>query len=110
MMDHEHIVRPEFDSLAGMVQDHHKRIRDIEKTLEHTPDPKTLREIEHTHKELPPTDDIKGCIKDHIDRKANIRRWIWGIIAVVSSFVVIAAIRLFWEGVGRAIVSAGGGS
>jgi len=54
-----------FNMLETMVQGHHGRLLSIDKTLGKTPDPKTLRHIEHVVQELPPTDDIKEVVKHY---------------------------------------------
>jgi len=52
--------------LSSMAQTHHGKIAEIEKTLGQTPDPRTLREMEHTFRELSPhTDDIKEAAKHY---------------------------------------------
>jgi len=52
--------------LESMTQTHHCKIAKIEKTLGQTPDSKTLREMEHTFRELSPhTDEIKEAAKHY---------------------------------------------
>ena len=52
--------------LTSMCQTHHSKINEIERTLGKTPDPRTLRDMEHTHRELSPhTDNIKEAAKHY---------------------------------------------
>jgi len=52
--------------LESMTQTHHSKLNAIERTLGRTPDPKTLRNMEHTFKELSPhTDEIKEAAKHY---------------------------------------------
>jgi hypothetical protein len=44
--------------LSSMAQSHHGKLAEFEKTLGQTPDPKTLRQMEHVIEELPHTDDL----------------------------------------------------
>jgi len=61
--------------LESMTQTHHGKINEIERTLGRTPDPKTLREMEHTFRELSPhTDNIKEAAKHYCEVVASLKQ------------------------------------
>jgi len=89
----------QFRQLSGMVQRHHERLGDVEKTLSHTPDPETLRAVEHVFKELPSTDDLKDCVKARGRRAAMFKRVAWGVTATVCGTLALALMSLIWQGI-----------
>jgi len=93
----------EIRQLTSLVQTHHGKLNEIEKTLGQTPDPKTLRHIEHVVDELPSTDDLKDCVKDRSERTALYKRVTWGILATVFGTIALATMSLVWQGVGQAL-------
>jgi len=61
--------------LESITQTHHKKINDIEMTLGKTPDPKTLRDMEHTFKELSPhSDEIKEAAKHYGEMVSTVKQ------------------------------------
>jgi len=61
--------------LESMTQTHHRKLNEIERTLGKTPDPKTLRDMEHTFKELSPhTDEIKEAAKHYGEMVATVKQ------------------------------------
>jgi len=110
MEDGEHERRSNvihFEQTEKLVNEQREQISRIEKTLAQTPDPKTLRNIEHIIDELPPTDDIKECINHHKDSRRSVRNWTWGVLGVVGAFIAIAMIRVLWSGLGQALAQGG---
>ena len=99
----EDVTEVELRQIRGMVQTHHGKIHEIEKTLGQTPDPKTLRHIEHVVDELPSTDDLKDCVKDRIERTALYSRVTWGILATVFGTIALATMSMVWQGIGKAL-------
>jgi len=93
----------EIKQIKNMVQTHHGKLHDIEKTLGQTPEPKTLRHIEHVVDELPSTDDLKDCVKDRSERAALYKRISWGILATVFGTIALATMSLIWQGIGKAL-------
>jgi len=99
----ENVTEVEIRQLTSMVQAHHGKIHEIEKTLGQTPDPKTLRHIEHVVDELPSTDDLKDCVKDRSERTALYKRVTWGILATVFGTIALATMSMVWQGIGKAL-------
>jgi len=64
-------IEIKLEQVSNMVQTHHAKINNIEKTLGQTPDPATLRHMEHVIKELPDTDDGNGVMATHPALVAN---------------------------------------
>jgi len=93
----------EVKQLISMVQSHHGKLHEIEKTLGQTPDPKTLRHIEHVVAELPSTDDLKDCVRDRSERTALYKRVTWGILATVFGTIALATMSMVWQGIGKAL-------
>jgi len=89
--------------LEGMVQTHHAKIHEIEKTLGQTPDPKTLRHMEHVVTELPPTDDLKDVVKARSERSMMFKRISWGVIGLVLGTIALATMSLVWQGIALAL-------
>jgi len=89
--------------LSSMTQTHHKKIAEIEKTLGKTPDPKTLRHMEHVITELPSTDDLKECVKSRSDRSAMFKRVAWGIMGTVFGTMTLTVLALVWQGIALAV-------
>jgi len=89
--------------LESMTQTHHGKINDIEKTLGKTPDPATLRHIEHVIEELPHTDDLKECVKARSERSAMFKRIAWGVMGTVFGTIALATMALVWQGIALAI-------
>ena len=63
-----------YTQLESMVQTHHTKIHGFERTFGQTPDPATLRHMEHVLKELPDTDDLKEVVKVQSERSAMSKR------------------------------------
>lgn len=93
----------ELRQTIGSVQDHHHRLRVIDQTLSSTPDPETLRGMEHTVKELPHTDDIKDTVKSHMESKSNWTKFKWVVFGLVAATIVLALSRLLWIGIAIAM-------
>lgn len=93
--------------LESMVQTHHGKINEMGKTLAATPDPVTLRSIEHAFKELPSTDDLKEVVKARGERSAMFKRVGWGIMATVFGTIALFVMSLIWQGMALAIQGAG---
>jgi len=89
--------------LTSMAQTHHGKIAEIEKTLSKTPDPKTLRHIEHVIEELPHTDDLKECVKARSERSAMFKRVAWGVMGTVFGTIALATMALVWQGIALAM-------
>jgi len=89
--------------LTSMVQTHHGKLNEIGKTLSATPDPETLRNIEHVFKELPPTDALKEVVKARGERSAMFKRVAWGVMGTVFGTIALATMALVWQGIGMAI-------
>jgi len=89
--------------LESMTQTHHGKINAIEKTLGKTPDPATLRHIEHVIEELPHTDDLKECVKARSERSAMFKRIAWGVMGTVFGTIALATMALVWQGIALAI-------
>jgi len=89
--------------IESMTQTHHGKIAEIEKTLGRTPDPKTLRHIEHVIEELPHTDDLKECVKARSERSAMFKRVAWGIMGTVLGTITLAILALVWQGIALAM-------
>ena len=92
-----------YTQLESMVQTHHTKIHGFEKTFGQTPDPATLRHMEHVIKELPPTDDIKDVVKVHTERSAMFKRITWGLFATVAGTLALTTMSLIWQGIALAI-------
>jgi len=86
-----------------MTQKHHVKIAEIEKTLGRTPDPKTLRHMEHVIEELPHTDDIKDCVKARSERSTMFKRVAWGVMGTVFGTIALATMALVWQGITLAL-------
>jgi len=89
--------------LSSMTQTHHGKIAEIEKTLGCTPDPKTLRHMEHVIEELPSTDDLKECVKARSERSAMFKRVAWGVMGTVFGTIALATMALVWQGIALAM-------
>ena len=89
-----------------MTQTHHAKINEIEKTLGQTPDPATLRHMEHVVKELPPTDDLKDVVKARSERSMMFKRISWGIIGLALGTIALATMSLVWQGIALALKGA----
>lgn len=89
--------------LTSMVQTHHGKIGDMQKVLASTPDPETLRHIEHVIKELPHTDDLKDCVKARSERAAMFKRVTWGVLGTVLATLALATMSLVWQGIALAL-------
>jgi len=89
--------------LTSMVQNHHGKIGDIEKTLGQTPDPATLRHMEHVYKELPPTDALKEVVKARSERSAMFKRVTWGVLATVAGVMALTVLAMVKEGIALAL-------
>jgi len=89
----------QFRQLSGMVQRHHEILGEVKTTLSHTPDPETLRDMEHVFKELPSTDDLKDCVKARGQRAAMFKRIAWGVTATVCGTLALALMSLIWQGI-----------
>jgi len=76
MTEHElRIEDVKIGQLESMTQTHHRKINNIESTLSQTPDPKTLRDMEHTFKELSPhTDEIKEAAKHYSEMVSTVKQ------------------------------------
>jgi len=76
MSEHElRIEDVKIGQLESMTQTHHRKINNIESTLSQTPDPKTLRDMEHTFKELSPhTDEIKEAAKHYGEMVSTVKQ------------------------------------
>jgi len=99
----EDVTEVEIRQLTSMVQSHHGKIHEIEKTLGQTPDPKTLRHIEHVVDELPSTDDLKDCVKDRSERSMMFKKISWGVIGLVLGTIALATMSLVWQGIALAL-------
>jgi len=86
-----------------MTQTHHIKIAEMEKTLGKTPDPKTLRHMEHVIEELPSTDDLKECVKARSERSAMFKRVAWGVMGTVFGTITLATMALVWQGIALAM-------
>jgi len=93
--------------LESMVQTHHGKINVIEKTLAQTPDPKTLRDMEHKYRETPDADALKEVVKARGERSAMFKRVGWGIMATVFGTIALFVMSLIWQGMALAIQGAG---
>jgi len=89
--------------LESMTQMHHGKINAIEKTLGKTPDPATLRHIEHVIEELPHTDDLKECVKSRSERNTMFKRVAWGVMGTVFGTIALATLALIWQGIALAL-------
>jgi len=89
--------------LTSMTQTHQGMLADIEKTLGQTPDPKTLRHMEHVIEELPSTDDLKECVKARGERSAMFKRVAWGVMGTVFGTIALATMALVWQGIALAM-------
>jgi len=95
------------EQLVTLVQQHHGRIYKIEGTLAQTPDPQTLRDIEHVYKELPATDALKECVKARSERAAAFKRISLGAIGAVAVTITLATLTLVWQGIALALHAGG---
>ena len=93
----------EIEQMKSMVQSHHGKIHEIEKTLGKTPDPKTLRHIEHVVEEMPSTDDLKEVVKARSERSAMFKRVTWGVMATVAGVMALAVLAMIKEGIAMAL-------
>ena len=96
-------VEIKLEQVSSMTQAHHAKINEIEKTLGHTPDPATLRHMEHVVKELPPTDDLKDVVKARSERSMMFKRISWGVIGLVLGTIALATMSLVWQGIALAL-------
>jgi len=94
------------EQLKDITKKHHTQLDSIEKTLNSTPDPATLRHIEHVVKELPATDALKDVVKARRDRTDMFKRIIWGALGTVISVLLLATLSVIWQGIALAIKSA----
>jgi len=99
----DNVTDVEIKQMKSMVQTHHGKLNDIEKTLGQTPDPKTLRHIEHVVEELPPTDDLKDVVKARSERSAMFKRVTWGVMATVAGVMALAVLAMIKEGIAMAL-------
>jgi len=96
----------EVEQLKSMVQSHHGKIYEIEKILGKTPDPATLRGMEHVYKELPHTDDLKGVVDAHKGRTAIFRRVTMSVVGGVALVAMFAILGAIWQGIQISILGA----
>jgi len=99
----DNVTDVEIKQMKSMVQTHHGKLHDIEKTLGQTPDPATLRAMEHTYKELPSTDDLKDVVKARSERSAMFKRVTWGVMATVAGVMALSVLAMIKEGIAMAL-------
>ena len=99
----DNVTDVEIEQMKSMVQTHHGKLNDIEKTLGKTPDPETLRAMEHTYKELPSTDDLKEVVKARSERSAMFKRVTWGVMATVAGVIALSVLAMIKEGIAMAL-------
>jgi len=96
-------IEVKLEQVSSMTQTHHAKIHEIEKTLGQTPDPATLRHMEHVVTELPPTDDLKDVVKVRSERSMMFKRISWGVIGLVLGTIALATMSLVWQGIALAL-------
>jgi len=100
MMDEERRIEDvKIAQLTSMVQTDHGKINEITKILASTPDPETLRNMEHVIKELPSTDDLKDCVKARTARSAMFKKVAWGVMGTVFGTLALAVMAMVWQGI-----------
>ena len=87
------------NQLALTTQKIQTRLEDIEKTLGQTPDPATLRHIEHVIKELPNTDSLKDVVKARGERAMMFKRITWVVLSSVLGTLALATLSIIWQGI-----------
>jgi len=96
-------IEVKLEQVSNMTQTHHAKIHEIEKTLGQTPDPSTLRHMEHVVTELPPTDALKDVVKARSERSMMFKRISWGVIGLVLGTIALATMSLVWQGIALAL-------
>jgi len=89
---------------------HHARLNEYDRWKASIPDAIKLRQMEHTHDELPSTDDLKRAVARNNGRADFLRKISTGIIVMVGAALLLGISTLMVDGIRMILsTSAGGG-